>query len=57
MSEVVAAIEAELPGASIAYEDVALPFPEEFATGGLPLPVTPLDRGVRETVELFRARA
>jgi UDP-glucuronate 4-epimerase len=56
MSEVVAAIESAVPGARITYDDVALPFPEEFATGGLPIPVTPLADGVRETVELFRAR-
>jgi nucleoside-diphosphate-sugar epimerase len=57
MAEVVTAIEAEVPGARIAYEDVALPFPERFATGGFPIEVTPLAQGVRETVELFRARA
>jgi nucleoside-diphosphate-sugar epimerase len=57
MAEVVTAIEAEVPGARIAYEDVALPFPERFATGGFPIEVTPLVQGVRETVELFRARA
>jgi nucleoside-diphosphate-sugar epimerase len=53
-SEVVAAIQAEVPGAKIAIEDVPLPFPEEFATGGFPMPVTPLVDGVRETIELFR---
>jgi nucleoside-diphosphate-sugar epimerase len=57
MSDVVAAIEAEVPGARIGYDDVALPFPEEFATGGFPMPVTPLADGVRKTVELFRMRA
>ena len=56
MSEVVAAIETEVPGAQIGYDDVALPFPEEFATCGFPMPVTPLAQGVRETVELFRSR-
>jgi UDP-glucuronate 4-epimerase len=52
-SDVVAAIQAEVPGAKIAIDDVALPFPEEFATGGFPMPVTPLADGVRETIELF----
>jgi nucleoside-diphosphate-sugar epimerase len=56
MSAVVAAIEAELPGARIDYEDVALPFPEGFATGGLEVPLTPLAQGVHETVEVFRSR-
>ena len=57
MGEVVAAIEAEVPDARIDYDDVALPFPEEFATGGFPTPVTPLAQGVRDTVELFQSRA
>jgi nucleoside-diphosphate-sugar epimerase len=56
MSDVVSAIEAEVPDARITFDDVALPFPEEFATGGFAMPVTPLARGVRETIELFRAR-
>ena len=53
MADVVAAIDAEVPGAQITYDDVALPFPEEFATGGFPMPVTPLRQGVRETIELL----
>ena len=54
MQDVVVAIEAELPDARITYDDVALPFPEKFATGGFPMPVTPLHEGVRETVEILR---
>ena len=57
MSQVVSAIGAEVPRARISFDEVALPFPEEFATGGFPMPVTALDQGVRETVALFRARA
>jgi UDP-glucose 4-epimerase len=57
MREVVAAIEAAAPDARVDHEDVALPFPEQFATGGLVAPVTPLAEGVRETIELFRLRA
>ena len=57
MSQVVSVIGAEVPGARISYDEVALPFPEEFATGGFPMPVTGLDQGVRETVAVFRARA
>jgi len=55
MAEVVTVIEAEVPDARIAYEEVALPFPEEFATGGFPIETTPLAQGVHETVQLFRA--
>jgi hypothetical protein len=47
MSEVVAAIEAEVPAAEIAFDNVALPFPEEFATGSFPMPVRPLVEGMR----------
>jgi UDP-glucuronate 4-epimerase len=56
MADVVAAIRAERPYARIGCDDVSLPFPEEFATGGLPAPVTPLADGVRETIELFASR-
>jgi UDP-glucuronate 4-epimerase len=53
MADVVAAIKAEVPGARITHDDVLLPFPEEFATGGFAMPVTPLRRGVRETVAIL----
>jgi nucleoside-diphosphate-sugar epimerase len=56
MSHVVAAIDDEVPGAQISYDEIALPFPEEFATGGFAMPVTALEQGVRETLDLFRAR-
>ena len=55
MKEVVAAIEAEVPGTRIGFDDAALPFPEQFATGGFRMPVTPLAHGVRETVQILRA--
>jgi UDP-glucuronate 4-epimerase len=56
MSEVVAAIEAAAPEAAgtITYEDVPLPFPEELHAGGLEVALTPLEQGVRETVDHFR---
>lgn len=59
MSEVVEAIEAAVPEAagSITYEDVPLPFPEELPEPWLDMELTPLAQGVRETIELFRARA
>ena len=63
MSEVVAAIEAAAPEAAgrIGFEDVQLPFPEEMESGGLedvigPIDWTPLEDGVRETIELYRVR-
>jgi nucleoside-diphosphate-sugar epimerase len=57
MREVVGAIRDAVPDAAVEFEDVALPFPEEFATGGVPLQVTPLADGVRETMEMLRAGA
>jgi UDP-glucuronate 4-epimerase len=56
MSSVVAAIEAAAPEAAgrITHEEHALPFPEEFESSGVL--ATPLEVGVRETVEHFRSR-
>jgi UDP-glucuronate 4-epimerase len=58
VDEAVAAIEAAVPGAagSITFEDVPLPFPEEFEGRVHPAPVTPLREAVAETVAIFRAR-
>ena len=57
IAEVVAAIEAEVPGAAgtITFDDVALPFPEELPGERLDAEVTRLDVAVRETIEHFRA--
>ena len=61
MGEVVAAIESAAPDVAgrITFDDVALPLPEELATGGLaeavaPVHVTPLDDAVAATIEHFR---
>jgi UDP-glucuronate 4-epimerase len=56
MADVVGAIEAAAPEAAgrITFDDVPLPFPEEFAAARS-LAVTPLEVGVRETIERFRA--
>lgn len=58
MAEVVAAIEAAAPEVAgrVTYEDRQLPFPEEFEAKAFPAPVTPLEVGIRETIEHFRAR-
>jgi glutathione peroxidase len=62
--EVVAAIEAAVPEAAglVTFEDRPLPFPPEFSSETLeaelgPISWTPLDQGVRETIELYRDRA
>jgi UDP-glucuronate 4-epimerase len=59
VAEIVAAIEAAVPEAagSITHAEEPLPFPEEFEGAVHPAPVTSLADAVRETVEVFRARA
>jgi UDP-glucuronate 4-epimerase len=58
MSEIVAAIEAAVPEVAgrVTFDDsVRLPFPEALESEApIPLELTPLEQGVRETVELFR---
>jgi UDP-glucuronate 4-epimerase len=58
MGELVAAIEAAVPesAGTITFDDVQLPIPEEFVAEAHPAPVTPLEVGVRETVEHFRGQ-
>lgn len=58
MAEVIAAIEAALPEAAglITFDDVHLPFPEEFEALVHPAPVTPVSDAIRETMALFRER-
>ncbi len=59
VAEIVEAIEAAAPDAAgtITFDETPLPFPEEFEGVAHPAPVTPLRDAVRETIELFRARA
>jgi hypothetical protein len=59
MADVVRAIEAAAPDVAggITFDDVPLPFPEEFAARARPSRLTPLGDGVQETIEHFRARA
>ena len=61
MSEVVAAIEAAVPGSAgrITFDDVELPFPDELEAGSFAAEVadldwTPLAAGAGETIEHFR---
>ncbi|HEV8686118.1 MAG TPA: NAD(P)-dependent oxidoreductase [Gaiellaceae bacterium] len=58
MSELVRAIEAAAPAAAgtITFDDVPLPFPERLPGEELDLAQTPLEEGVRQTIELFRVQ-
>jgi UDP-glucuronate 4-epimerase len=53
--DLVAAIEAEVPGAEISFDDEPLPFPDELPKPWFDSPLTPLEQGVHETVEAFRS--
>lgn len=56
MSELVRAIETAAPAAAgtITFEDAPLPFPERLPGEELDLTQTPLEEGVRQTIEIFR---
>jgi nucleoside-diphosphate-sugar epimerase len=43
-----------VPGAQIGHEDTVLPFPDQLPEPWFDAPITPLDEGVRETVEILR---
>jgi nucleoside-diphosphate-sugar epimerase len=57
MSEIVSAIRAALPDAQITFEEVSLPFPSRLSEPWFEMPQTPLEQGVRETVEVFSRAA
>jgi UDP-glucuronate 4-epimerase len=44
----------EVPGAEISHDDAPLPFPDELPQPWFDAPLTPLEQGVRETVEILR---
>ena len=54
MEELVAAIEAEIPGAEITFDDQPLPFPDELPQPWFDVELTPLAEGVRETAAAYR---
>jgi UDP-glucuronate 4-epimerase len=55
IADLVAVIEAAVPGAEISFDDTPLPFADELPKPWFDSPLTPLDQGVRETVEVFRS--
>jgi UDP-glucuronate 4-epimerase len=54
IADFVAAVEAEIPGAEITFDDVALPFPDELPTPWFDSALTPLEEGIHETAEILR---
>jgi UDP-glucuronate 4-epimerase len=58
IADLVAAIEAAVPGAELSFDDdVALPLPEELPHPWYDVPMTPLAQGIQETIEAVRAVA
>ena len=57
IAELIDEIASVVPGAKIDLEDVALPFPDALPEPWFDVPLTPLGQGVRETIDLFRAKA
>ena len=55
IADFVAAIEAEIPGAEITFDEAPLPFPEELPAPWFDAQLTPLEQGVRETAEVLRS--
>jgi nucleoside-diphosphate-sugar epimerase len=54
MSEFVALVGAVVPGAEVSHDDAVLPFPDQLPQPWFDSPLTPLEQGVRETVEILR---
>jgi nucleoside-diphosphate-sugar epimerase len=54
ISEFVALVGAVVPGAAVSHDDGILPFPDQLPQPWFEAPLTPLDEGVRETVEILR---
>ena len=48
------AVEAEIPGAEITFDEAPLPFPDELPAPWFDAPLTPLEQGIRETAEVLR---
>jgi UDP-glucuronate 4-epimerase len=55
IADFVTAVEAEIPGAKIAFDEVPLPFPDELPAPRFGSPLTPLEEGIRETAEILRS--
>jgi UDP-glucuronate 4-epimerase len=55
ISDFVAALENEVPGAEITFEDMPLPFPAELPQPWFDSSLTPLVQGIHETAEVLRS--
>ena len=55
IADFVAAVEAEIPGAEITFDEAPLPFPDELPAPWFDAQLTPLEQGIRETAEVLRS--
>ncbi len=54
LADFTALVRAAVPGADITHDDTPLPFPPELPRPWFDSPLTPLEDGIRETVDTFR---
>ena len=57
MADFVALVGAGVPGAEVSSTTTPLPFPDELPEPWFDSPLTPLEQGVRETIEILRRAA
>lgn len=55
IADFVAAVEAEIPGAEITFDDAPLPFPDQLPPPWFDSALTPLEEGIHETAEILRS--
>jgi UDP-glucuronate 4-epimerase len=55
IADFVTAVETEIPGAEITFDEAPLPFPDSLPAPWFDSPLTPLDAGIHETAEILRS--
>jgi nucleoside-diphosphate-sugar epimerase len=55
IADFVGAVEAEIPGAEISFDEAPLPFPDELPAPWFDSPLTPLEQGIHETAQVLRS--
>jgi nucleoside-diphosphate-sugar epimerase len=55
IADFVTAVQAEIPGADLTFDDAPLPFPDELPQPWFDSPLTPLEEGIHETAALLRS--
>jgi UDP-glucuronate 4-epimerase len=55
IADFVTAVEAEIPGAEITFDEAPLPFPDQLPPPWFDSPLTPLEQGIHETATVLRS--